>query len=375
MTDAAPSLFCDPPVAKFGEKQETEFVAHLRRTDADTLVTPLMQIEELELTLTGETKQDAYRFTSVGFVQTCQMLASGLSTFAPNLVYEERSGIPDPDQHDLLLGITTFNGTLALRFKQLARMRVVRHTPSKLIHGIVGFQYTFTENADVYTVLAETVRRSAIKMKFLGGVTVGRRMSVWFRSLTPVFKIIIDGQPHEFWVGYYFCNGEATGSSLQATQVIYNRFGCCLRPHAAGKERHSGRDFAQRAAGLFERVVERDWALQQYEEHLYRLRETSLGVVGTEEERNKQIQKIAEALSRRRMRQKVALDFVHNALAVGADLKERQPYERMSGAMIANRNGYDLFCALVRGAKQLGMDRREQAEMAAYEVFTGKIKF
>jgi hypothetical protein len=363
-------------VAKFGEKQETEFVTHLRRTDADTLVSPLMHMEELELSLTGETKQDAYRYTSVGFAQICQMMISGLSTLLPNTVDENRSGIDDSEQHDLVLAINVFNSYLALRGKQLLRMRVVRHRPAKLIHGIVGAQYTFTENADVYAVLAETVRRSTIKMKFVGGVTVGRRMSVWFRSLQPVFKATIDNVPHEFWVGYYFCNGEVTGASLQATQVIYNRFGCCLRPYAAGKERHSGRDFAQRAAYLFERVVDREWNLQQYEEHFYRLREQSLGVVGTEEERAKQIRKLVEALSRRRgVPQKVATDFVHSALAVGADVKERQPYERMSGALIANRNGYDLFCALVRGAKQLGMDRREQVEMAAYEVFTGKIKF
>lgn len=375
MSDDAPSLFRDPPVAKFGELQETEFITHLRRSDADTLVAPLMQLEELELTLTGEAKQDGYRYTSVGFGQICQMLASGLSTLLPGTVDENRSGIDDPEQHDLVLAITTFNAYLTLRAKQMARIRLVRHTPTKLIHGIVGAQYTFTENADVYAVLAETVRRSTIKMRFVGGVTVGRRMSVWFRSVQPVFKLTIDNMSHDFWVGYYFCNGEVTGASLQATQVIYNRFGCCLRPHAAGKERHSGRDFAQRAAYLFERVVDREWNLQQYQEHLYRLRETSLGVVGTEEERAKQVRKLVEAVSRRRVPQKVAADFVNQALAVGADVKERQPYERMNGAMIANRNGYDLFCALVRGAKKLGMDRREQVEMAAYEVFTGKIKF
>lgn len=373
-SSGASSLFTDPVDARFGDKQVEAFVAHLRKIDAITRVTPITVIDEMRLGPTGATRLESYRYTTIGLNQVATELGYGLANLLPDLVGAGR-GDNDPDECDLQTAINTFNAILLLRFKRLQRMRLIRDTQHNLIDGIVGAHYLFTENVDVYGAIDEAVRRSTVPMQFLAGVTVGRRMSVWFRSVDPVFVVTTKQAMYPFWVGYFFCNGEISKTSLQATQVVYNQFGGALRPWSGAREKHSGRHFLRRASHLFQRVVERDWKLNEYAERAKQLTTVPLGVVGADQAlREKQELKLIDILCRRGLPQRIVQDVVHSTMCVGADLQTKTAFEMASGMTYGVRTAYDLFCSLLRISKQLGPQRRGRIEMAAYELLSGKLK-
>ena len=79
-----------------------------------------------------------------------------------------------------------------------------------------------------YAEIADAMRTARYPSVFQASIVVGRRMSVWYRSKDHAFTVKVNGTEQPFWVGTYFCNGDASQKSLKATTTLFNRFGGCL---------------------------------------------------------------------------------------------------------------------------------------------------
>lgn len=369
-------LYANPGGVAFRRGELSRLDAYLATKDANTSVLPITALEDVLLTPEGVTQADGYRYTAMGFAQIAQEVATGLSMLLSDVSGAVRRPDAEPTHYDLPAAISMFNTVLTLRFDLLQRKRIIRDDQEQLIDGIVGSNTRFMENRGFFQQAAASTQLSGIPVEFFAAKSAGRRLTLWFRSQSPVFQVFVDRTPVEFWAGYYFFNGEATGTSLRGTDAIFTPYGCALGPFPkGGRVRHYGTNFLRRAEALFNRLMERELKLDIMQDGAERLLQTSLKLVGDDEERAFQRERLIQVLCRRGIGQYVATDIVDNAMLVGSDRKPQPAHRRVDPTGIfAGRTAFDLYCSLLRRSKNLGLGRRERVEQVAYDLLLGKFK-
>lgn len=367
-----PCLYTDPTVARFNSKQEDRLATFLQAQDAKTIASPIQNIEELQLLPDGCTVRSSNRYTSIGLARLSGVLSYGLwpliSEIGGTASYME-GGSPATD---LQVAINIFNSVLSMRFSRVRNMRLLVNQGDRLIDGLIGARHAMAESALLYAEIVDVMKTARYPSVFQAAIVVGRRMSAWYRSKDPAFSVKINGEEQPFWVGSYFCNGDATQKSLKATTTLFNRFGGCLAKFdRQGREIHLGRNFFQRASRMFDYVAQKELPVNRYRESIGRLVDTSLGMTGSVEERDQRIEAIAAKLSP--LSARLAVDIVRQAVNVGSD-NEPRPEATLTKLVFSARSQYDLFCALLRTARTTGMERRETIERVAYDLMMGRIK-
>jgi len=251
-------------------------------------------------------------------------------------------------------------------------MRLLVNHGDHLIDGLIGARHATADSALLYSEIVDAMKTARYPSVFQAAIVVGRRMSAWYRSKDPVFSVKVNGEPQPFWVGTYFCNGDATQKSLKATTTLFNRFGGCLAKFdRKGREIHLGKDFFQRASRMFVYVAQKELPISRYRESIGRLVDTSLEMSGSGDDRERRIEFVAARLSP--LPSRLAVDIVRQAVNVGCDLEPR-PEITLTKTVFSTRSQYDLFCSLLRVARTMGMERRETIERIAYDLMLGRIK-
>jgi hypothetical protein len=372
--DGERSLYVKPPMRRFKPGESEKLDQYLADLELRTKIRPVSAVADLAMLPDGTTAK-GYRYTSLGFNQLAYELSPGLSTIVPDLAGCKRKPEDELARFDLGAAIGVFNSVLALRFDLLKRQRMVCDGDRKLIDGLLGPKRQYLKNREMLQS-ANGALAGHRDIQFFAAELIGRRLTIWYRSIEPVFTISCRGMKHPFYRGYYFCNSESSGTGLRGTDVYFGKQGCALGPFRSGtRMAHVGRNFGKRSEKLFGAVVERDPNTKKVADYLPGLALTSLNVIGTEEERAQQTTKLVHTLTRgRKISKWVAQDVVQNALTVGADDKELAPGDLLRPQPFEKRTAYDLFCALIRRSRGLGLERRENVEHVAYELMLGKLK-
>lgn len=370
-------LYVEPLTAKFKKGQADAFQAYLTRMDAGTRLTTPAEPEELLLSPGGKTLLNDYQYTSAGLRQVSTVLCYGLSTVLFDAAGIDRGKEHDPEQYDTVMAINIFNALLRRRFSRLKTRRLVRHEDEKLIDGMIGPQYVYMENAALFQSMQEAATAAVIPVEFFGSLVLGRMITVWYRSKDPIFSLPIDGKEQAFWYGTYFCNGEATSTSLRGTAVLYMRGGGCLAPirEYGGREGHLGRRFPQRAADLFRKVFTKQPDIERWKARLAHVSKLSLKLPPEQDALAKRREEISQKLAKwsDKWHPQITRDVVRDAIiSGGSDADVRGGIEN-NPQMNARRTVYDLILATLRTSIKLG-PRREAIDRLAYDLLIGKHK-
>jgi len=370
-------LYVQPGVVQYGRGQADELAELLKQMDMVTTVHPLCDFDELQLGPDGRTLRGGYRFTSYAFFQTAQFIAPGLSKLMPEISGSIQ--LPD-DREELVDGVLStdlWNKLVDLRFPLFRQTRIIRNEDERTIEGLLGSKAQYLGNHDLYTQAVEAMETHQPNVSMYAAQLVGRRMSVWFRAATTMFSALVDGKQWPVYHGYYFTNGEATGTSVRGSLAVYTPKGMCLGPYKpyGGRVTHTGKDFYQKLGQMFAKVCSADIPDAQLLEGLYTMVRQELGysIEMNRAQRKDQTQLLIHSLSLLGVPKNLAADVVESGLAIGRDLgKENyRPMEQVN-RLYSSRTLLDLFIPLLNMSRRVDLSRREKMEQAAFAMMTGR---
>lgn len=364
-------------LTRFSAKKAGDLGAALRHLDAVTTLQSAVDPDELQLDEDGKTK-DGYTFTRAAFNQVAQIIAPGLSKFVPDIT--GTTVLPD-DRERLVDGVRAvefWNELVDLRFALFTNQRIIRNTEERTIEGIVGHKHQFLGNWELYREVVETLagydEHRDVAMS--AAVLVGRRFSVWFKNPKPLFQRTVDDKTWSFYYGYYFTNGEATGTAVRGTLAVYNRGGSALAAYRKFGRRvtHTGKDFRNRVNMMVTELAEAEFPTAEIATGFDAMVDQSLGFVASwdDAQRKEQVKKLIHSLSLLGVAKNLAAEVVKATLSKGRWQGEHRPPILEVGRLYATRTLLDLFVTLLWFARKLDLSRREKMEQAAYEIQAGR---
>jgi len=340
----------------------------------ESSVEPITGTEDLLLDVSGKTRR-GYRYTRAGFLQLTQFLAKGLS----NLLADVAGMVHRKDARDRMadagLAVRTFGEMVKLRYPAISAYRLLVSHQDKLIEGLVGARQQFLNNSELFQMAEQGVMQYRPEVCLHTAAIIGRRMALWYRAKTPIFSVSVDKEVWPFYHGYYFCNGEATGTSVRGTLALFCKHGLCLAPYKVYGDRvmHAGRDFTVRLGALFNKVLTHDFSVAAFRSGIQALDCTLLGFADKDEkERRAQERRLAHGLTQLGVQKNLAAHAVEMALYVGRAEGAVPSPVHMIDRMFNTRMQLDLLVALMRTARRLDLERREKVEQAAFALLTGK---
>lgn len=371
-------LYVEPLIGKFARGSEAEFAAYLAQADSVTRLSPPTSPEELMLLPSGKTRLNGFRYTSAGLSQVLQPISHRGFSFLSDVAGADGLDGDDPAEYQLQDAINTFNNLVKSRFSRLSARRLIRNDDQKLLDGMVGPQYAHMESASIFQAIQEAAESAWAPMEFYGGVAYGRTLTVWYRTQEPIFTASIDGQDAPFHAGCYFCNGEATSTSLRGTAVLFFRKGGCLAPFKeyGRREVHLGRHFSARASAAFRTVFSKQPDIVRWKFRTEFVAKRSLelpqDVTKLHERRNQIARKLADWCDAWHVQ--ITRDVVRDAIVRGGSNAEARAGVENSFSMNARRTVFDLIAATLRASITLGR-RREAIDRLAFDLLIGKHKF
>lgn len=371
-------LYIKPTIKRFtaasGANSITTLSGYLQRLDSETSLRIAHHARELQLNDRGVTIDAGYKYTSYAFRQAAQIIGPGVSKFIPDLA---GMVVKQTGQIDGRMAIRTWNELVDLRYALFNRYRIIRNDRAKTIEGFVSQRHQFLENLSLYNEAVELFRSRGNEVEVYAASMIGRRLSLWFRHNTPRFTITVDDQRWPFFPGYYFTNGEATGTSVRGTAALFTPKGVCLGPYRKFGRRvtHVGRDFLSRLGIMFASVASNDVPWDKLEAGAQALLTKSLGYTATmtDEQRKERSRKVSHALCVLGVQKNLAVEATDLALASGRYHSMDAMGWSQTQQLYAGRTSLDLFVPLLWLARETDSTRRERLEQAAFDILMGRL--
>lgn len=370
-------LYSPQALLQFGRNDAELLVRKLREIEDGTELQAIDGPEDLQLDADA-CLPNGYRLTSLAFSQISQLIAPGLSSLLPDIVGttvlpDERASLIDAG-----LGLTFWNELVTVRWQLFQAHRLIANTVTKQVEGMMGYKHQYLENRVFFEAVQETVERQAPTVKFHAGMLLGRQLALWYRNDTPICTHTINGERWPFFYGYYFTNGEATGTAVRGTLAIYTRAGLCLAPYKpyGARMSHAGRNFYQQLSTMLTVITSKEVPLDTLIQGITGLLETSLGFDRTwdKQHRLQHQRRLVHALGQTGVPQKIASAAVERGLTAGRLLGKAtfMPMHDVSH-LYAKRTLLDLFIPLMHIARAVDLTRRERIERTAFAVLMGHI--
>jgi hypothetical protein len=374
-------LYQSPDLLYYDSAHQGDMEERLRRNDRVTSTNSLLSVDELQLDNYGKTVRGGYEYTTTSFQQLCRILAAGTSTFIRDLTGKKLHRDGRDRLSDNHFALRTFNDVVALRFPLLTSYRVIRDEESKLIDGVIGPKHFALENSALYDQALSAVAATSEENQatFYSGVLLGRKMFLWYRSRRPFLSEWAgEGDAWRFYAGYFFCNGEARGTSARGTMAIFCKQGVCLGPYRKYGDRvsHIGRDFHRRLDKMFGKILSKQVPVAAFRDGMHKMLAESMGCCDPDKKKLvARIRTLARALATFNIPHRIALQIVDDALYVGRKTvlqEDDTPRAYNQNQLFATRTSFDLFACLVRSAGQMNLSRREVLEQAAWQMLAGE---
>jgi hypothetical protein len=372
MARTIPQLELAPP-------QESEYrygaVDQLREDltdrDASTVMEPIGQFSDIELTETGRRKADGYRLTPLALSQLCQCVSPGLHQLTLDISGTKRRRETFDEVVDPVLAVRIVNSCGKLRFRikdgLMGRLMVLDNR-TKTVEGILGPGYKYLSNADLFSAVDEMMVGADPAGQFYSAHLLGRRLTVVFRLPRPLFTM----GDRDFYGGYYFGNSEAGEIGVQTAQlitVIHGGSVRCLGPLQHIK--HAGKGFTKRLARLLNETLAKGNDSGAMDTAAKRLIASSMGMDVHGQPRAERQRIMCDALRAGGVDMDSAMAVLDWATHAGQG--SALPSSTTS-TLLATRSHYDVFIQLMRHAVSASsLHKREQLERAAYDLLIGKL--
>jgi hypothetical protein len=369
-------VYVTPKLKTFDPGGITKLAGVLQKMDRDTTVSHLTDSSELQFDFDAKTVRGGFRFTAAAFSQIAQLVAPGLSKFLPDIAGTTVLSDIKAPLVDAVEAIKLWNHVVDLRFPLFQRYRVIRNIQDGTIEGLVGHKHHYLENLSLYREACESLSIHRPEVQPYAAILVGRRLAVWFRSPAPMFNLDIREKKWSFHHGYYFTNGEATGTAVRGTLTIFSPAGTCLAPFQkyGDKVCHTGKSFNQRLGQMFAKIAETEIPLELIQTGASHMLTKSLGFKSDwdKNQRAARMRKLIHAVMALGVPNAQAKEIAERTMSEGRNRGQDTPISQRTHILYASRTLLDLYVPLLWAARQTEIGRREKIEQAAFDVLVGR---
>jgi hypothetical protein len=370
-----PTLAVDPTSFVFGNKHEGGLRHQLAIVEKGTIVSPVAGRELLHLRPDGITQVGGWRYSIGALNQMCQILGPGLAHLIFDLSGKYRKPTQPRNEFALSAAVDVFNRTLGLRYARVQERQLVKFLPGKIIDGIVGPKYRYLPNLGFYDRVKEAAGKEAV---FHEALLYGRYLALRYVLPKTRFTWNAGTTAESFVLGYHFVNSEVgEGSVRGAVMFVREATGdTCVGPFI-GRVKHQGSDFEERLTRLMLTIGGRvEGATDSYLNLVRKLAGESLGLGKDSKTEEATRRGIAATLVKQGLQQNIAERVVMTAVVVGSGDDRGDPLNiDRQRLVLARRTPYDVFTALMREARKLSINAREEIEQIAFALLKGKFTF
>lgn len=362
------SIFAPVPALRFSAAAVVDFQSYVENRSAGTEIVPVVDCEQLRMAVDGRLSESQYRFTILGFNAVCNVVAPGLANVFHELSGENPRKLNAADEFSVPTAVGIYNAAMQVRFPSLMeRGLLVSHT-ERTVDGFLGVEHKFLDNNVFYSMLYEETTSRQADAAFYRAEIVGRELSVYMLDEATRCKDIGPDPRHMFASGWFFSNREDSGAALFATPCLFTRFGPAIIRQRGSKLVHAGADLTGRAASLMGRAASQVVDMSKVRTRVRLMRDTRLGYSEDQKEQTAAVSKVVRFLNRLGVGSNIAKIVAQNAAAVGADIEARDYSAAYDNRVLRARNLYDLFCSVLRYAKEQPTHMRLLLQAAAMEM-------
>lgn len=350
----ARSVFAPVTALFFQAQQEEECKAFLAERAAHTETVPIVDESQLLMRGDGRLVESGYRFNPLGFASLGRALSGGLVSIFNELSGEASRRLPENENRadNIAAAVSIYNTTLRVRFDELRERTLLVNHQEQAIEGFLGLDHRMLSNTEFFDIAADALQDKQTAAQFYRAEITGRELRLYFIDSNSRRIDLHQDPRHTFAAGWYFSNREDVGQAIKGSLCVYTRFGVAFEPITAKtKVVHAGADLVGRTTAMAATVASRNIDMDMLAGQLRKLLSTSLNFSDKKTEQEKAVRHWTNYLCRFKIKNDTAAAIVRNAMAIGSDLKPREPLEVYSKPVLASRNAYDLVCSVLRLAK------------------------
>jgi len=325
--------------------------------------------KELLISSKGKVQANGFSYITTALAETCRAACPGLWKLVNDL-----SGIYNstpPDQVQVNAAISTFNAVVGARFSErLYGRTVVANDDSHTYEGILGPSYQHLPNLNLFDILRQVSDGFGADLCY--AMTVGRRIRFVFCWPIKVSVSYLDSV-FSYNPGFSITNDETGEAAVRGQPIWFNSESNLICPRLERYERiiHTGKGFNRKLTTALHRLAVEPSRKEfiEFESCLLKMCKSKLNLssedVYGEGERSKKIIRFLIKCGLTRMLSSRILELTCRQ---GVSSKVKRGTETLLTGIMQNRHVFDLFITILREAKALSLQHREQAEKSAFNV-------
>lgn len=369
------SVFAPVTALVFASHQLEDLRAYLAARSENTDTITISDVEQLLMSGDGRLTETGYRFNVLGF----QSLAGGISRGLGALFSDLAGQYIAPNNRDVernaAAAIGVYNTAVRARIDALRERTLLVDRQSRVVEGFLGLNHRRIDNSVFMDTVIDEVAANQPKAVFYKAELVGRELRLFYVDPGSRRKDIYSDPRHTVVAGWSFENCEDRGKAVNASSCLLTRFGVALeKPGTSSKLNHVGADIIGRTALLIGRAVSSELDMATIAAQFAKLQGLSLELTDDPEKFETAAVKWIMFLTRFGARRDAAKAIVRNAALIGADCEPRDPVDAYTRNVLGSRTAYDLFCAILRHARQEPAVSRNRLQQAAMRMLLPESK-
>jgi hypothetical protein len=364
------SIFAPVAAFSFSAAQFDECRNFLAARTANTECVPVVDEAQLVMNADGRLAESGYRYNSLGFSALATSLAHGLNPLFNELSGENKRVVAaGVAECDVATAVSIYNMVLRVRFEALRERNLLVNHREQTIDGFLGLDHRLLDNSAFLDIICNELQDKQPAAQFSRAEIIGRELRLYFIDPTSRRNDIYTNPRHTFAAGWYFSNREDTGLAVRASTCLYTKFGVAVTPAGSNaRVKHTGADLAGRTQLLVSRTVEKKIDMDLVARQVAAMSRVSLNLSDDKATLDAATNALMLHLSRFKVARDDARSVIKNASMVGADLEPRVALEAYTKEALRARTVYDLFCSILRYAKNQYHVQRDVLQAAAMQL-------
>ncbi len=363
------SIFASVVALSFSADQEQDCIEFIAKQHSNLEIVPISDEAQLLLKADGRLSDTNYRFNIISFLAVCNAISMGLGRLFGEISGETPSKLTAEDLFSIPAAVSIYNTAMRVKFESLRERNLLLDHNFRVVDGFMGLNHRLLDNAAFFEMVREKTAAIRPTAAFYRAELVGREFRLYMIDTNTKRTDIYKDPAHTFAAGWYFSNREDSGHAIRAVPCLYTRFGIATITEP-GKYRliHTGADLIGKTQSMIGSAFEYSIDMDALRDRVRDLCSQKLGFTDSKMQFDTVCRKLSSALMRKGISKPSAAAIAKNAANVGADLEARSPLDVFTNKVLAERNAYDLFCAICRHARGQPTDAREKLQAVAMDV-------
>ena len=364
------SIFAPVAAFSFSAAQLDDCRDFLAARTASTECVPVVDEAQLIMNADGRLAESGYRYNAIGFSSLAFTLAHGLNPLFHELSGENRRALTTTGgEADLAVAVGIYNMVLRVRFEALRERNLLVNHREQTVDGFLGLDHRLLDNSAFLDIICNELQAKQPDAQFSRAEIIGRELRLYFINPASRRNDIYTNPRHTFAAGWYFSNREDTGLAIRAATCLYTKFGVAISfADKSSRLNHTGADLAGRTQLLVSRTVEKEIDMNAVAAQIARLCTVSLNFSEDKATLDAAMNSLLAYLTKFKISRDDARNISKNAAMAGADLEPRGALEAYTKEALRSRTAYDLFCSILRYAKNQYHVQRDGLQAAAMQL-------